>query len=38
MNTITESVINKFVELFGTSPSLIVRSPGGKYYWRAFRL
>lgn len=28
MKTITESVINKFGELFGTSPVLIVRSPG----------
>lgn len=28
MNLITESVINKFGELFGNSPALIVRSPG----------
>ena len=28
MNTLTERVINKFGELFGTNPALIVRSPG----------
>ena len=28
MNLITESVMNKFVELFENEPTLIVRSPG----------